>query len=276
MKLTNKQLQKMHKIQLEMLEEFDRICTKHNLKYILVGGTLLGAIRHNGFIPWDDDIDISMLREDYNKLIEIQKKELNKKKYYFQSPETDPEIFGNIFAKIRRKNSIYCEKISNTPEDKQGIWIDIFPLDNIPDNNIILKIHFIKVFILKIMYTKKMGNTNYSNSLPKKIILKLIEIYSIFYSKEQCRNKLYKNMNKYNKKNTKRFINYGGRYLLKEALDKKMVNERIKHQFEEGKYYIPKDYNEFLINFYGNNYMQLPPIEKRNQEHIIEKIKFPD
>ena len=102
-KLTDKELKKLQKIELDILIEFDKICKKNNLRYVLVGGTLIGAIRHKGFIPWDDDIDVSMPRKDYNKFIKIQEKELNHNKYYFQSMETNDK-FGLPFAKLRRKN----------------------------------------------------------------------------------------------------------------------------------------------------------------------------
>ena len=134
-KATKQQLRKVQLIELEILKEFDKICKDNHLRYILVGGTLIGAIRHNGFIPWDDDIDISMPRKDYNKFIKIQKKQLNHQKYYFQCMETENE-FGLPFGKIRRKGSIYSETTCPLDEKKQGIWIDIFPIDKIDNNKI--------------------------------------------------------------------------------------------------------------------------------------------
>ena len=107
-KLNEEQLSCLKKIELEMLQEVDRICQKHNLVYTLAYGSLLGAIRHKGFIPWDDDIDIWMPREDYNRFKEICKTELNEK-YFYQGNETDKEYFY-LFDKLRA-NDTYLRKL---------------------------------------------------------------------------------------------------------------------------------------------------------------------
>ena len=100
-------LTKVHEIELELLNEFVRICDKHNLTYFLVGGTLLGAVRHSGFIPWDDDIDVGMPRVDYDKFINIAKNEL-KNDYLLDSVETDKNYFLP-FAKILKRNTLFIE-----------------------------------------------------------------------------------------------------------------------------------------------------------------------
>ncbi len=271
--ITKDEIKKLQKIEIEMLIEFDRICKKYNLKYVLAGGSCIGAIRHNGFIPWDDDIDIHMYRKDYKKFIEIQKKELDNK-YYFQSFETD-EDFASPFGKIRRKNSIYAEWISNIDKNKQGIWIDIFPCDNISNNEIIMKYYFIKVFILKMMYSNKLGNQSFSDSKIKNFILKLIKWASFFISTNKCKKKLYKNMTKFNNQKTNKIICYGGRYLLREILPNNYIENRILHKFEEYEFYITKNYDNYLSFVYGN-YMELPPKEKRCSEHLIAELKFPE
>ena len=109
-------------VELDILNEFDRICRKYNIKYSLDGGTLLGAVRHKGFIPWDDDIDVSMSRENYNKFLEVQKKELKKSKYYVDSMETNDNNF-TLYAKMKRKNTTYSDITSNRSIEEQNIWI---------------------------------------------------------------------------------------------------------------------------------------------------------
>ncbi len=272
-KLTTKQLKQLQKIELEILVEFDRICKKHKLKYVLAGGSCIGAIRHQGFIPWDDDIDVHMHRTDYEKFLKIYKKELDQKKYYFQSMETDSSC-GLIYGKIRRKDSIYAESISGEEYSKQGIWIDIFPCDNIPDHNISMRLTFVKVILLKIMYSNKLGYISVSESKFRNTLLKLIKLCSRLISTEKCKKMLIHHMTKYNKHSTKRIICYGGRYLLKEVLDSNHIKQRVLHQFEDYQFYIPKDYHEYLTFLYGD-YMQLPPKEKRCSEHLISEIKFP-
>ena len=273
-KLTNKKIRKIQLIELEILKEFDQICKKHNLKYVLVGGTLIGAIRHNGFIPWDDDIDISMPRKDYNKFIKIQEKELNHQKYYFQSIETD-EQYGSISAKIRRKKSIYKEKLSSLPTESQGIWIDIFPIDNINDNKLLAHLTYIKMFYYKMMISYKVKNIPSTKKISKKILLNIIKVNSNFYTLKKLKKKYFKMINKLNKKKTKNVVSFGGVYLLKEICPREQIEQTITHQFEDGKFNIPKNYNEYLTHIYGD-YMQLPPKEKRKSNHFIEELKFPN
>ena len=273
--ITNEELKKIQCIELEILDEFDRICRKHNLKYCLAGGTCIGAIRHNGFIPWDDDIDVHMPREDYDKLIKIQKKELNKKKFYFQSLELNDD-FGWPFAKIRRKNTIYKEELMSTPDNKSGVWIDIFPLDKIPDKKSTIIITYIKMFYYKIMLFRKLKNNTKGNTFLKNIILKILFFLSHFYSLKTLKKKLYKTMTKYNylKTNYKN-VNYGGSYFFKEVIDKKYIQNLTEHKFENKKYYITKYYDEYLTYVYGD-YMKLPPKEQQEAKHKVSKIKLLD
>lgn len=111
----------------KILLEFDRICRKYHIKYILDGGTLLGAIRHFGFIPWDDDADIAMLRKDYNKFCKVCKKELNEG-FYLETKAVNKK-YPYSFAKLRLNGTIYKESFLNDLKIHPGIWIDIFPID---------------------------------------------------------------------------------------------------------------------------------------------------
>ena len=129
---------KMQKLLLEVLKDFSSVCEKYNFYYSLCGGTALGAVRHQGFIPWDDDVDVFMIRSEYDKFLEIFDKEL-KDKYYLHSLETTPELGGPV-SQIIVKNTVM--KSYTTPDCKEsGIAIDIFVLENAPDNALIRKIH---------------------------------------------------------------------------------------------------------------------------------------
>lgn len=119
-------------IELELLFKLDEVCKKYNLRYWLDSGTLLGAIRHHGFIPWDDDIDLVMPRCDYDKLVKISKQEFTEP-YYFQIINNDPNYAG-IHAKIRNTNTTAIFKSWLFTDVNQGIFIDIFPLDGVPGN----------------------------------------------------------------------------------------------------------------------------------------------
>ena len=122
-------------VELDLLQEFDRVCKKFNIKYILDFGTLLGAIRHKGFIPWDVDMDVSMLREDYEKLSKIAPKEF-RHPYFFQNQFTEIK-YNHCIARLRRSDttSLNLHDIIYRRKTNQGIFLDIFVFDNVPMND---------------------------------------------------------------------------------------------------------------------------------------------
>ena len=124
-KLSSEELRKLQRIELEMLIEVDRICQKHNIQYSLDGGTLLGAVRHKGFIPWDDDIDVIMLRKEYAKFRRVCKKELDTARFFLQDYKSDP-YYRWGWAKIRRENTEHVRLGQEFLKQKTGIFIDIF------------------------------------------------------------------------------------------------------------------------------------------------------
>lgn len=134
------EIKELWAVQLDLLNEFDRVCKKYNLKYILDYGTLLGAIRHKGFIPWDDDLDVSMLREDYDVLMRVGPKEF-KYPYFLQNHETESGYDGSV-VKLRRSDTTFLmtENTNHRTTYNQGIFIDIFVFDNISSNDK----HFVK------------------------------------------------------------------------------------------------------------------------------------
>jgi len=148
--LTNEQLRQLQLVQLEILIEFDRICRKNNINYSLDGGTLLGAVRHKGFIPWDDDIDIIILRKDYDKFYEACKKDLNTDKFFLQEERTDKYYYTG-FPRMRRKNSVLVRAGHEHMKYQRGVFIDIFVLDNVPDGKLKRDIHKFSCFILRKM-----------------------------------------------------------------------------------------------------------------------------
>ena len=130
--LDQENLRKLQLIELELLVEFDRICRKNNIRYTLTGGTLLGAVRHGGFIPWDDDADVSMLRQEYEKFKKACEIELNKK-YYFQDMQiTQGYRWG--YGKLRKKDTLFLREYQEHMPYSQGVFIDIFPRDGVPNS----------------------------------------------------------------------------------------------------------------------------------------------
>ena len=126
-------LRQLQLVELEMLIEVDRICRKCNLRYNIIGGTLLGAVRHGGFIPWDDDADLVMFRDDYEKFREACKEELDKDRFYFQDMETTAGYRWG-YGKLRRKKTVFVREHQEHMPYEQGVFIDIMPLDNVPDS----------------------------------------------------------------------------------------------------------------------------------------------
>lgn len=134
--LVTTQMKEIWAVELDLLTEFQRVCEKYNIRYFASGGTLLGAVRHHGFIPWDDDLDIEMFREDYIKLCEVGPKEF-KKPYVFQNEYTESGSLRG-FSKLRNSHTTAMyphEKLKSYKGYNKGIFIDIFPLDSILDNS---------------------------------------------------------------------------------------------------------------------------------------------
>ena len=153
--MSNSILREVQLIQLNMLLKVDEICRLNNIRYYLIGGSALGAVRHKGFIPWDDDVDIGMFRRDYDQFLDIADKFLDNK-YFLQTNRTDPDYHGP-YAKLRANNTTYIEKVSRSLGAKihQGIFIDIFPLDNVPDKKLLLKLQLTLMrFLLSVAFAR--------------------------------------------------------------------------------------------------------------------------
>jgi len=264
-------LDKIHESNLNILDEFVKICKKYNLTYFLVGGTLLGAVRHNGFIPWDDDLDVGMPREDYEFFISNYYKKLNSK---FELDVHDHnKLYWLPFAKIRLKNTTYIESGAKNYIGDQGIWIDIFPLDSISN---IKKAKIQKKITTAIR--AEMGNRqNIINNIDKrkKKILKMIFIgFNSNKTLGKLQNKIMKLQNK--KQNTEYFANFGSQYEIEKQKQLKEKYFPLKKMKFEGKLYnVPNDYDYVLTKIYGKNYMELPPVEKRVTHNPL-KIVFED
>lgn len=251
-------LKRIHKIQVEILDEIVRICEKYSLEYCLIGGTLLGAIRHKGFIPWDDDLDITMPRDSYEKFIRLCNSELNSK-YLLDIYETNPD-YWLPFAKVRKKNTAYVEKSrAHKKNIPHGIWVDIFPLDNVKHQNSILQ--FIQAKLvkgIKAYITIKQGYAA-ADDLKKLLFFNLLRFLSIKHA-FAIQKKL---MTLWNNQKTDYFVNLGSQYdYRKQTMPKSKYFPAVKVEFE-GKYYnAPREW-DFILRRIFEDYMQLPPEEER-------------
>ncbi len=257
------------KLQLLLLliaKEIDRICNKHHIDYFLDGGTQLGAIRHKGFIPWDDDFDIAMKRADYEKFISICAEELDKSKFFLQTEWTENK-YCFAFAKIRLIGTEIIENFSKNVDVHQGIFVDIFPYDNLPDKESERKKFLRKNYMLKSLLWVKCGYGGpvYEKKVSYKMIKMLVSPIPIALLKKK-RNQL---IIRFNNINTEYCFtsDYPKFHFRNEWFEKAAL-----YDFEVCRFTGFEQYDEMLTMLYGN-YMVLPP-EKDRIQHSKYRINF--
>lgn len=246
-------LRLIQEIELDILLEFDRICKKHGLKYQLYSGTLIGAVRHEGFIPWDDDIDVAMPRADYDKFIEL-KDELADD-YFFQSYETDPQYI-NRFGKIRKNGTVFMEKLVQELDMHHGIYIDVFPFDNIKPHSFSGKLQILILRKLDSFFKYRLKERQSSLSGFKKTSAKfkykLIKILPI--SKLALDRWLEKVMRRFNDEQTEYMAdltNPSPEVLEAFMMRREDLEDTIKGRFEGHDFPIPRNYHELLSRVFG-------------------------
>jgi lipopolysaccharide cholinephosphotransferase len=258
---------KLKNVLIELLDEIDKICNKNNLTYFLYAGSLLGAVRHKGFIPWDDDIDIAMPRKDYDLFLDLFEKQENTN-YYVLSYKSNNKAsrYCTHFGKFCKSGTVFAE--SNKKSDGYaGIFIDIFPIDNC-----ILPLTPLHTLVIKILLQLCRINDNVIKTKKKwKILIGKIIIFLI---PKKYLNKLHlKLYTIFNKHKTKYVSFFSGNYGYKRETHKyDDIFPLTKVLFEKKYYNAPKNWNIFLKTLYGN-YMKIPPIEKRHS-HSPEYIIF--
>jgi lipopolysaccharide cholinephosphotransferase len=255
--MDNATLDHLHNVMLEILGEFVNICNKNNLIYFLDGGTLLGAVRHKGFIPWDDDIDVAMPRNDYEKFLDIYHNIENTKYYLlsYRSSESAPCHY-EPFAKLCKKGTVYAE--NNADKKKYcGIWIDIWPYDNCIF--FLAKLHTILIKSAWRLYRIK-ANIDIPQNNIKRLISNFLCLFLTLHFCNILQKRLYLLFNNFK---TKYISFFSGIYGYKKETHKiSEIHPLSKVLFEGKEYYAPGNWNIFLNKLYGN-YMKLPPIEQR-------------
>ena len=242
----------MHDRMLEIAVEVDRICREQGLKCSLYGGSVIGAVRHNGFIPWDHDIDMAMPRKDYDKFVKYMLTHPNEKIFF--SNYKSEKRYPNSWGKVRLNGTVFLEQeLASLTELHNGVFIDLHPIDNIVPC-------FLKLQVRAAMFWSCVGKVKskiYDGSNTKKAV------YALFAWLP------YRFINAMRDFSMKLFKPFKTKYVYKVAhpnngiypIPRSTFEELIEHDFENTKFLIPKNYDEFLRKRYGD-YMQIPPESK--------------
>lgn len=257
------EMNRLHQEILSIFRCFKQICKKYKLTYYAIGGTCIGAIRHEGFIPWDDDLDIAMPIEDYLKLREIAKRELNGRYRLYDYMDEKNNKFN--FLKIHDISTTFVEKEEyNYPQKYKGVFIDIMPIAGIPKNKLLQKIYLNKLLLLTKLdlnnRTPLKDKRTFISKLQWIMIKPLISFKYDFYTKI-----IEKNWKKY-KISQKNDILFAWRIPLNKPYSNvfpyEYFSKAIDVKFEDTTIAVPIEYDKYLKRDFGN-YMELPPAEKR-------------
>lgn len=274
----NSELRNLQLVELNIMKLFAGICEKHNLRYYLVGGTMLGAVRHKGFIPWDDDMDVGMPRPDYEKFLEIVRDELPEG-YDFLNYKQNEE-YKRYFSRLVDKG-VKITNASNTNTIVENAWLDIFPFDGMPSGKIRQFFHFWHMTFWRFFYHASCFDELVNLNRPgRPFYLQMIINFVSFthigskLNTKKLMRKIEKGLMKYDYDSSEYMVSFFGAYMMREIVDKKMLGEGAKYQFEDAMLNGPVMYDEFLTHFYGD-YMK-PPSDDDKDKHNIEKIEYED
>lgn len=256
----NKNIDKLHKKELGIMKYFAEFCEENNIKYYLAYGTLLGAIRHHGFIPWDDDVDVLVSGEDFLKLQKIFNEKADTTKYFYQTLKTE-ENYYLLWDKVRLNNTIFVEDGWENNNINNGIFVDVFPLLEYPDNK-----REEKKFARRYKFLRLLIETNIKNNKSRynnygtigKILSIVVRILP-----QKVRNKIViKNIERFclYKSNSKYYYSLDGGMEIK--FSKEPFNSMEKVKFEDTEFTVPSGYHKNLTEIFGD-YMKLPPEEDR-------------
>lgn len=254
-------VQNLKKKQIEILDVMSQFCEKHDIRYWIDSGTLLGAIRHKGYIPWDDDVDTGMLREDYDKFLKLFNQENDRYKVY--SIENNLE-YSYPFAKIVDTKTVLYE-----PDErgyKLSVYIDLFVYDNAPDDETEVKKMFRKRIFLQKMRSLQWHHRP-NGSFIRRALIYIANVPMRLVPNGYFERKIVENAKKFQYVDTKRVGNFTASEVV--TADKEIFRDFVWVEFEGKQYKAPIGYDEWLRAFYGN-YMELPPIEKRISNHSFK------
>ncbi len=277
-KMSDTQLKKLQKILLSMLLDFDDFCQKNELVYLLGGGSCLGAVRHNGFIPWDDDIDLSMPRKDFERFRKIFPKQ-DGEKYWFTSPE-DTKNCALAYARIRKKGTIYRTK-DDEGNKQAGIYIDLSVIENTYNFAPMRSIHGFLSLALGLITScrnfyshRKMYLDMVKNNKKAKrtFRIKIFFGFLVSWRTEKAWSLTWNNINKMCKNNNSKYVTVptGRKHFFGEMREREKYCKTTLCEFEKHLLPVPIKYKTYLESMYGKNYMKIPPSQKRETHAFLE------
>lgn len=264
-------LREVHEQLLDILVEFDRVCRLHDLKYTLAWGTMLGAVRHGGFIPWDGDVDVLMMRDQYDRFCEICEKEL-KEDYFFQTKQSEPAYRYNV-GRLRKNNTTMIFRNWKNAGFHQGIYIDIQPLDHIPDSRFKRRVQRFFI-ILNTTVRMSMNPVLFRESGEhfNKVLKKCLYVFARIMPKRLCDRIEHHYITKYNGVPCQKIgVICEGGVLLHTTRDMVPFDAALMYEYGtilfEGKEFMCVQNTDPLLKHWYGNYMELPPEEERHMDH---------
>ena len=264
------QLKLLQEIELENLRMLMEICEKNHLRYYLIGGSLLGAMRHGGFIPWDDDIDVGLPRPDYNRFVQIAKDYLPAH-MDIKTMTSDPNYKCYFTRLINNKKKIYWDHGQYTAVI--GVWMDVFPLDGLPENPLLRKLQVFRVKLNKALYKFTQidyVSTNRTNRpFSERVLIRFAQITRIgrLMNADKRLKKLDRALQRYDYDTSAYAWNFSGCYGKREIVPHIQLGGSRTTEFEGMQASIPEAAEDYLTSIYGN-YMKLPPEDQRKSHEV--------
>lgn len=271
----NSKLRALQLVELNILRLFADICEKHRLRYYIVGGTMLGAVRHQGFIPWDDDTDVAMPRPDYEKFLTLVRAELPQG-YDFLNYKQNPGYMRYFSRLVDKRTQVI--NASNSEVIIENAWLDIFPLDGMPNGALRRYLHFWHMTFWRFLYhascfkqlvnLRRPGRPAY-----QRLIIKFLAKthFGANLDTKKLMRRMERGLMKYPYDASTHMVSLFGAYMTREIVDKKLLGAGAKYRFEDLTLNGPEQYDAFLTHFYGD-YMT-PPKDADKDKHNIRDIR---